>query len=72
MKCPLPIVSVSKVMRTIEKADGGSEPLPPQVRTSNRACLVVFSGEMDKRMAAFIIATGAVAMGLQASIFFTS
>jgi peroxiredoxin family protein len=33
--------------------------------------MVVFSGEMDKLIAAMIIATGAVAMGMQAVLFFT-
>lgn len=37
----------------------------------DRATLVLFSGELDKAMAAFIIATGAAAAGLQTSIFFT-
>lgn len=38
---------------------------------SNRATIVVFSGEMDNLMAAFIIATGAAAMGLDVSMYFT-
>ena len=33
--------------------------------------MVVFSGELDKLIAAMIIATGAVAMGMQAVLFFT-
>lgn len=33
--------------------------------------LVVFSGEMDKLMAAFTIATGAAAMGVHVHMFFT-
>jgi peroxiredoxin family protein len=37
----------------------------------NRATLVVFSGDLDKTMAAFIIATGAAAAGLETSMFFT-
>lgn len=38
---------------------------------ADRATLVVFSGEMDRLMAAFIIATGAAAMGLEVSMYFT-
>jgi peroxiredoxin family protein len=38
---------------------------------ANRATIVAFSGDMDKLFAAFTIATGAVAMGMQVSIFFT-
>ncbi len=37
----------------------------------NRATLVVFSGDLDKVLAAFVIATGAAAMGLETSMFFT-
>jgi len=37
----------------------------------NRATLVVFSGELDKVFAAFVIATGAAAAGLDTSMFFT-
>jgi peroxiredoxin family protein len=33
--------------------------------------LIIFSGEMDRVMAALILATGAVAMGLEVSLFFT-
>lgn len=38
---------------------------------SDRATLIVFSGDMDKLLSAFIIASGAVAMGLEASMYFT-
>lgn len=37
----------------------------------NRAALVVFSGDLDKVLAAFVIATGAAAAGLETSLFFT-
>jgi peroxiredoxin family protein len=40
-------------------------------QTSNRATIVVFSGEMDKLLAAFVIATGAAAMGMEVSMYFT-
>ena len=33
--------------------------------------LVVFSGELDRNLAALVIATGATAMGLEVSIFYT-
>ena len=35
------------------------------------ATIVVFSGELDKVLAGFVIATGAAAAGLQTSMFFT-
>jgi peroxiredoxin family protein len=37
----------------------------------DRVALIVFSGDLDRVLAAFIIATGAAAMGQQVSIFFT-
>jgi peroxiredoxin family protein len=36
-----------------------------------KVTLVVLSGDMDRVMAAFIIATGAAAMGMQVTMFFT-
>ncbi|MEW6486503.1 MAG: DsrE/DsrF/DrsH-like family protein [Thermodesulfobacteriota bacterium] len=35
------------------------------------ATLILFSGELDKAMAAFIVATGAASMGMQTTVFFT-
>ncbi|MBE9544922.1 MAG: DsrE/DsrF/DrsH-like family protein [Proteobacteria bacterium] len=37
----------------------------------NKLSMVVFSGELDKALAAFVIATGAVAMGMEVVMFFT-
>ena len=37
----------------------------------NRVSIIVFSGDLDKVLPAFIIATGAAAMGMQVSLFFT-
>jgi len=37
----------------------------------NKLSMVVFSGDLDKVLAAFIIATGAVAMGMEVVMFFT-
>ena len=37
----------------------------------DRITIVCFSGELDKAMAAFIIATGALAMGYECSMYFT-
>jgi peroxiredoxin family protein len=37
----------------------------------NKLSMVVFSGDMDKLIAAMIIATGAVAMGMKVVLFFT-
>ncbi len=37
----------------------------------DKLSMVVFSGDLDKIIAAFVIATGAVAMGMEAVMFFT-
>ena len=39
--------------------------------SADRAMLVVFSGDMDRLMAAFVLATGAAAMGMQVTMYFT-
>jgi peroxiredoxin family protein len=38
---------------------------------ANKLSMIVFSGDLDKALAAFIIATGAVAMGMEVVMFFT-
>lgn len=38
---------------------------------NNKATIVVFSGDMDKVFAAFIIATGCAAAGMETTLFFT-
>lgn len=38
---------------------------------ANKISMVVFSGELDKVLAAFVIATGAAAMGMEVVMFFT-
>lgn len=37
----------------------------------NRVTLVVFSGELDRQLASLVIATGAAAMGMDVSVFYT-
>lgn len=37
----------------------------------NKLSMVIFSGDLDKVLAAFVIATGAVAMGMDVVMFFT-
>lgn len=37
----------------------------------NSVTIVLFSGELDKAMAAFVVATAAASMGMKVSIFFT-
>ena len=42
-----------------------------EAQPENRVTLVVFSGELDRNLAALVIATGAAAMGMSVSIFYT-
>ncbi len=48
-----------------------AETVRAPVTAGNGSTLVVFSGELDKVMAAFVIANGAIAMGGKATLFFT-
>jgi peroxiredoxin family protein len=41
------------------------------IKKKNKMTLIVLSGDLDKVMAAFIIATGAAAMGAEVVMFFT-
>ena len=42
-----------------------------QPSANDKISMIVFSGDLDKLLASFIIATGAVAMGMQVVMFFT-
>lgn len=45
--------------------------MEPQKETAERVTIVLHSGDMDKVYSALIIANGALAMGMEATIFFT-
>jgi peroxiredoxin family protein len=53
------------------QAASSQDACSPAQATSNRATIVVFSGDMDKLFAAFTIAVGAAASGMQVSMFFS-
>ncbi len=53
---------LEELKRKVENIKPGAE---------DKLSIVVFSGDLDKVLAAFIIATGAVAMGMEAVMFFT-
>ncbi len=42
-----------------------------QTKTKKGVTIVLFSGELDKALAAFVIATSAASMGMPVNIFFT-
>ena len=50
-----------------EKAEGKAEVQPP----NDGKTIIVFSGDMDKVLASFVIANGAAAMGRPVTMFFT-
>jgi peroxiredoxin family protein len=57
-------------------AELGSQPLPQALVQASggqedKLSLIVFSGSLDRLIAAFVLATGAAAMGMQVSMFFT-
>jgi len=54
------IDAASKKIESLEKA-----------QATDRATIVVFSGDFDKVFAALVIATGAASMGMEVSLFFT-
>jgi peroxiredoxin family protein len=66
-------VDIEALMARVAELEGrvaGLEEAPAQ-SIEDRVSMVVFSGDMDKAIASFIIATGAAAMGMEVSMFFT-
>ncbi|MFC3418679.1 DsrE/DsrF/DrsH-like family protein [Salinicoccus hispanicus] len=62
------VVVVLKKNKPQAKTDGEGHQM---VETKDGATMVVFSGDMDKALASFIIATGAKSMGKDVTMFFT-
>lgn len=63
-------IAISEQVETLEQRVAALENSPAR-DIEDRLAMVVFSGALDKAIAAFIIATGAAAMGLEVSMFFT-
>ena len=61
------VQALEEKVRNLEKRLTTVEDRTPE----DRVTLVVFSGDLDRILAAFIIATGAAALGQQVSMFFT-
>jgi peroxiredoxin family protein len=59
-------VDVESQLLKLEQKVADIEPGP-----ENKISIIVFSGDLDKLLAAMIIATGAAAMGMKAVLFFT-
>lgn len=60
----------AKVRDRLEALEQRIKELEAQI-PEERVTIVCFSGDYDRAMAAFIIATGALAMGYQVSMYFT-
>lgn len=63
----LPYSELSERLAEVEKRLSALEQQAPE----DRVTIIVFSGDLDRVLASFIIATGAAAMGQQVSMFFT-
>jgi peroxiredoxin family protein len=64
---PSPTQAFEERIRDLEQRLARVEERAPE----DRVALVVFSGDLDRVLAAFVIATGAAALGQQVSMFFT-
>ena len=64
------VTALLERLTTLEQRVNELEGAPAQ-DIEDRLSLVVFSGDLDRAIAAFIIATGAAAMGMEVSMFFT-
>jgi len=58
---------IAERLAALEKRLAAVEQQTPE----DRVTIIVFSGDLDRVLAAFIVATGAAAMGQQVSMFFT-
>lgn len=56
---------------SIRKKEGHSSCRQEVTQTSKEKTMIVFSGDLDKAIASFIIATGVAAMGNKVNMFFT-
>ncbi|MDE4543237.1 CoA-disulfide reductase [Thermoanaerobacterium sp. R66] len=59
------------IVAEIRKNAAGKVAETKQVSEKNDKAIIVFSGDLDKAIAAFIIANGAAAMGRKVTLFFT-
>lgn len=62
-------ITLNDLSKQLEELKKKVENIPPG--PEDRVSIIVFSGDLDKVLAAFVIATGAVAMGMEAVMFFT-
>jgi len=65
-----PALSLDKLQEQIAEIQTQMASLS-KATPENKLSMIVFSGDLDKILASFIIATGAVAMGMEVVMFFT-
>ncbi len=63
--------SFTALIRKGGAASAAAADAAPQSSSRNDKTIVVFSGDLDRAIAAFIIATGAASMGRKVTLFFT-
>ena len=63
-------VDMKEVMERLAAVEQRVENLE-ESQPDDRVALIVFSGDLDRVLAAFVIATGAAALGQEVSMFFT-
>jgi peroxiredoxin family protein len=64
---PARVKALEDKVKELEKRLAAAEARAPE----DRVAIIVFSGDLDRVLAAFVIATGAAALGQQVSMFFT-
>lgn len=64
-------IITARIQKGLAHDQKAQEQITPAIQASQDKTLVVFSGELDKALTAFIIANGAASMGQQVTMFFT-
>jgi peroxiredoxin family protein len=65
------LLALERNLEELRRAVGEQEQSLRTAARDDRLSMVVFSGSLDRLIAAFVIATGAAAMGMQVNLFFT-
>ena len=71
---PVPAAVAAEIERQVALARASLEAQIQELRDrvpEDRAAIIVFSGDLDKVLASFVLATGAAAAGLKTTMFFT-
>jgi len=64
------ILKLDEIQKQIAEIESRMESLS-KAAPADKVSMIVFSGDLDKVLASFVIATGAVAMGMEVVMFFT-